>query len=31
VVIGVHRLLATHGTAKDLNGTVGNDLVGVHV
>ncbi|KAI6752933.1 hypothetical protein HG531_005102 [Fusarium graminearum] len=31
VVIGVDRLLAAHGTAKNLNGTVGDDLVGVHV
>jgi hypothetical protein len=31
VVIGVDRLLAAHGAAKNLNGAVGDDLVGVHV
>jgi len=31
VVVGVDGLLAAHLAAEDLNGTVGNDLVGVHV
>lgn len=31
VVVGVDRLLGAHGTAKDLNGTVRDNLVGVHV
>lgn len=31
VVVGVDRLLGAHGTTEDLNGTVGDDLVGVHV
>lgn len=31
VVVGVDRLLGAHGTPKDLNGTVRDDLVGVHV
>lgn len=31
VVVGVDGLLGTHGTTEDLNGTVGDDLVGVHV
>jgi hypothetical protein len=31
VVVGVDRLLAAHGAAKNLNGAVGDDLVGVHV
>jgi hypothetical protein len=31
VVVGVDRLLAAHGAAENLNGAVGNDLVGVHV
>lgn len=31
MVVGVDRLLAAHGPAQDLNCTVGDDLVGVHV
>jgi hypothetical protein len=31
VVVGVDGLLASHGAAKNLNGAVGDDLVGVHV
>lgn len=31
VVVGVHGLLGAHGAAEDLNGAVGDDLVGVHV
>ena len=31
VVVGVDGLLGTHGAAHDLNGAVGDDLVGVHV
>ena len=31
VVIGVDGLLGAHGAAEDLNGAVGDDLVGVHV
>lgn len=31
VVVGVHRLLAAHGAAEDLDGAVADDLVGVHV
>jgi len=31
VVVGVDGLLAAHGAAQNLNGTVGDDLVGVHV
>lgn len=31
VVVGVDWLLGTHGTTEDLNGAVGDDLVGVHV
>jgi len=31
VIVGVDGLLGTHGTAQDLNGAVGDDLVGVHV
>jgi hypothetical protein len=31
VVVGVDGLLAAHGAAQDLNGAVGDDLVGVHV
>jgi hypothetical protein len=31
VVVGVDGLLAAHGAAKNLNGAVGDDLVGVHV
>lgn len=31
VVVGVDRLLAAHCAAEDLDGTVGDDLVGVHI
>lgn len=31
VVVGVDRLLGAHGTAQNLDSTVGDDLVGVHV
>ena len=31
VVVGVDGLLAAHGAAQNLNGAVGDDLVGVHV
>jgi hypothetical protein len=31
VVVGMDGLLATLHSAEDLNGTVGDDLVGVHV
>jgi hypothetical protein len=31
VVVGVDGLLAAHGTAEDLNSTVGDNLVGVHI
>jgi hypothetical protein len=31
VVVGVNGLLGAHGAAQDLNGAVGDDLVGVHV
>ena len=31
VVVGVDGLLGAHGATEDLNGTVGDDLVGVHV
>lgn len=31
MVVGVDRLLAAHGSAQDLNCTVGDDLVGIHV
>lgn len=31
VVVGVDGLLAAHGAAEDLDGAVGDDLVGVHV
>ena len=31
VVVGVDGLLAAHGTAQNLDGAVGDDLVGVHV
>lgn len=31
VIVGVHRLLRTTLASEDLNGTVGNDLVHVHV
>ena len=31
VVVGVDWLLGAHGSAEDLNGSVGNDFVGVHV
>jgi hypothetical protein len=31
VVVGVDWLLAAHGAAENLDGAVGDDLVGVHV
>ena len=31
VIIGVDGFLGAHGAAQDLNGTVRDDLVGVHV
>ena len=31
VVIGMHWRFATHFTPQQFNGTVGNDLVGVHI